>query len=87
MSGSRRRFIAGAVCPACRAVDRLTLEVDGEGTQRRLCVACGFSDTSTDSGTGSIPRGKHEMPAASRESAPAKVVRILSPDSDNNSND
>lgn len=37
----RRRFIAGAVCPACGAMDRLALEADGKG---RCCVACGYQD-------------------------------------------
>ena len=41
----RRRFIAGAVCPQCQALDRLVLEVDANNQeQRRHCVACGFSE-------------------------------------------
>ena len=33
------RFIAGAVCPECGALDRLVS--DGK---RRRCVSCGFED-------------------------------------------
>lgn len=39
----KRRFIAGAICPQCQAVDRLVVE-EVEGTARRRCVSCGFSD-------------------------------------------
>lgn len=38
-----RRFIAGATCPKCKAIDRIVLHRRGE-QQRRECVACGFSD-------------------------------------------
>ena len=34
------RFVAGAQCPACRAVDRV--KVDVEHGDRYWCVACGF---------------------------------------------
>ena len=40
---ARRRFIAGAVCPECRAVDRIVLEDQAEVRHRR-CVACGHTD-------------------------------------------
>ena len=37
----RPKFVAGVVCPQCRALDRIVVEqVDGERRQR--CVACGF---------------------------------------------
>ncbi|MEJ2087405.1 MAG: YheV family putative metal-binding protein [Gammaproteobacteria bacterium] len=36
-----RRFIAGAVCPGCGAMDRLVLEGNGK---ERHCVACGYRD-------------------------------------------
>jgi hypothetical protein len=39
-----RRFIAGASCPACAAVDKLVLLVGSED-QRRECVSCGYSDS------------------------------------------
>lgn len=43
MSGTKKRFIAGATCPKCKAMDRLVVyrleEVD-----YRECVACGFKD-------------------------------------------
>lgn len=39
-----KRFIAGAVCPNCRATDRIVVE-DVDGGRRRRCVGCGHTDT------------------------------------------
>jgi uncharacterized metal-binding protein (TIGR02443 family) len=35
----RARFVAGAVCPACGASDRIVLE-ERDGTRIQRCVAC-----------------------------------------------
>ncbi len=40
----KRRFIAGAKCPACHAMDTLVLYIERTPTERE-CVACGFRDT------------------------------------------
>ena len=37
---SRRRFIAGAVCPRCALMDKIVVDLD---TDQRVCVSCGFS--------------------------------------------
>lgn len=42
--GNRRRFIAGAVCPACGEIDKLYIETDAEGGRVRACVRCDFSE-------------------------------------------
>ena len=39
----KRRFIAGAVCPRCSAMDRIVNYKLG-GKNYRECVACGFKD-------------------------------------------
>jgi len=44
MSESKKRFIAGAVCPACSEMDRI-LMWDVDGVPHRECVACGYADT------------------------------------------
>lgn len=44
-----KRFVAGAVCPSCNAMDKLVIYM-GESPQRRECVACGYSDTLDDNG-------------------------------------
>ncbi|MGI9284885.1 MAG: YheV family putative zinc ribbon protein [Pseudomonadales bacterium] len=38
-----RRFIAGAICPQCQAMDKIVLHRRGD-QQQRECVACGFKD-------------------------------------------
>jgi len=44
---NRGRFIAGAVCTECRAVDRVVVETT-LGRRQRRCVACGFSEPVVD---------------------------------------
>ncbi|MTI13060.1 YheV family putative zinc ribbon protein [Sansalvadorimonas verongulae] len=40
----KKRFIAGAVCPKCSAMDRLVIFMQGDTTVRE-CVECGFTDS------------------------------------------
>ncbi len=50
----KKRFIAGAVCPACSAMDKIQMW-DVDGVPNRECVACGFADT-LDAQGNSVPR-------------------------------
>lgn len=50
----KKRFIAGAVCPACSEPDKIQMW-DVAGVPHRECVACGFSDT-LDAQGNSVPR-------------------------------
>lgn len=43
MISSKRRFIAGAVCPRCKAMDT-TVVWQQEGRDFRACVACDFEE-------------------------------------------
>lgn len=43
MSAGKKRFIAGATCPQCKAVDRIVVYRDGDMDYRE-CVECGFKD-------------------------------------------
>ena len=54
LSPGKRRFIAGAVCPACSALDKIQMW-DVDGVPHRECVACGFGDT-LDAQGNSVPR-------------------------------
>lgn len=54
MSEVRKRFIAGAVCPACEAQDTIKMW-DVDGVPHRECVACGYADTLNEQGL-SVPR-------------------------------
>lgn len=50
---TQKRFIAGAVCPACQVMDGIRMwEVDS--VPHRDCVHCGYSDTLNAEGN-SIP--------------------------------
>jgi uncharacterized metal-binding protein (TIGR02443 family) len=49
-----KRFIAGAVCPACSEMDTLKMWSEDD-VPHRECVACGYSDTLNTQGQ-SIPR-------------------------------
>ena len=40
---AKKRFIAGAACPKCAALDKLMM-YEEEGKEYRECVACGFKD-------------------------------------------
>ncbi|MDX9873964.1 MAG: YheV family putative zinc ribbon protein [Spongiibacteraceae bacterium] len=46
----QRRFIAGAVCPRCSAMDKVVMYDDAEGRRVRECVACGFRDALNEQG-------------------------------------
>lgn len=86
---SRRRFIAGAVCPRCAKMDKIVVDLD---TDQRECVACGFSEgrpgqespaqpTQAPSGA-SLAR---EIPtrvsraAARRVETPAEAITLIDP--------
>ncbi|MEE4280088.1 MAG: YheV family putative metal-binding protein [Halieaceae bacterium] len=73
----RRRFIAGAVCPRCSAMDRIVVDLD---TDRRECVACGFSDE-RPMGPVEEVRTRVNRPAARRVETRAEPVRLLDPGS------
>ncbi|PWB31624.1 DNA-binding protein [Pseudomonas sp. SDI] len=71
MSKTKKRFIAGAVCPACSEPDKLMMWNE-EGVPHRECVACGFSDTLNEQGL-SVPkelgtRVNQAQPAAAKPS-------------------
>lgn len=90
-----RRFIAGAVCPKCRELDRIVLEaVDGEGAFRdgqrdveqvqRRCVSCGFTElmVSQEPADGVVlPRARFERNKELAGAPPTKpqVVRLIDP--------
>lgn len=89
----KRQFIAGAVCPECRAVDRIVVRRSAQGREQ-ACVACGYVSAAPDSvaNAGSadqslmLPQGKHERSASivanSADAAADRVqpVRFVDPD-------
>ena len=74
---TKKRFIAGAVCPSCQALDRLVVEWEGEEAKQRRCVSCGFTDQVLPQGAAGVPKGKLEKPKP--EQVDAQKVHILDP--------
>jgi uncharacterized metal-binding protein (TIGR02443 family) len=76
-SHQRRRFIAGAVCPRCGAMDKIVVDME---TQTRECVSCDFSEAKP-----SDPKNQSELPtrvsraAARRVDTPAEAVTLVDP--------
>jgi len=77
-----RRFIAGAVCPSCREIDRIIVRETAAGREQ-YCVACGFSEPAAPKDSqGLVPRGKPERkPAADHTAIESQPVRFVDPDS------
>ena len=65
---SRRRFIAGAVCPRCGKMDKLVVDLDSD---LRECVACGFSEARPVADSGSSAASASEVEAGTRVNRPA----------------
>jgi uncharacterized metal-binding protein (TIGR02443 family) len=80
MSGfqSRRRFIAGAVCPRCSEMDKIVVDLD---TDQRECVACGFAEARPAAPTPEEVKTRVSRASARRVETPAQVVRLLDPGS------
>ena len=38
----KKRFIAGAVCPECKQMDKIAVFTEDDGEEVAKCVACGY---------------------------------------------
>ena len=74
----RPRFIAGAICPSCKAMDRLVVDME---TDERSCIECGFKEKSpqqvAEEPTTRVTRGSARL-----VETVAEPVRLMSPDLD-----
>ena len=75
----RPRFIAGAICPQCKAVDRLVVDMT---TDARSCVECGFSEKRPQDVTVE-PVTRVTRGSARLVETVAEPVRMMMPDADN----
>ncbi|MEP6389738.1 MAG: YheV family putative zinc ribbon protein [Halioglobus sp.] len=76
-SSSKRRFIAGAVCPRCAQMDKIVVDME---TDQRECVACGFSEQRPgDKPAAAEVQTRVNRAAARRVETPAQVVQLLDP--------
>ena len=72
-----KRFIAGAVCPKCSAMDRVVMYRE-EGRQFRECVNCGFKDEMRVSYAGRELETRVNRTEQERE-AEIQPVRLVDP--------
>lgn len=89
VNATRRRFIAGAVCPRCAKVDKIVVDLDSDA---RECVACGFSEARpVDAAAPPARNGSPSLPlpelptrvsraVARRVETPAEPVKLLDPE-------
>lgn len=70
-----RRFIAGAVCPRCGAMDRIMVSANGD---ERECIECGYSDLRPEGPAAEVPT-RVTRAAARRVETAAEPVRLLVP--------
>ena len=76
---TRRRFIAGAVCPRCGEMDKMVVNLD---TDTRECVAGGFTDERPEGPTpGEVPTRVNRAAARRVETDP-QPIRLLDPNED-----
>ena len=74
-SNRHRRFIAGAVCPRCAAMDTMVVDLDSD---RRECVSCGFGEERPGVPQQQEPRTRVNRPLR-RSEAPVEAVRLIDP--------
>lgn len=73
----KRRFVAGAVCPRCSAMDKLVVYSE-DGKDYRECVSCGYKDEMR------FPSTTRELPTRvnvteKEKQEEVQVVKILPP--------
>lgn len=72
-----KRFIAGAVCPACSEMDSIKMW-DEDNVPHRECVKCGYADTLNEQGI-SVPKelGTRVTPVAKPASPKVQTVQFF----------
>ena len=75
-SSNRRRFIAGAVCPRCGAMDKIVVDMD---TDRRKCVACGFEEARPGAEPVQELKTRVNRASARLVEPPPEPVRLMDP--------
>ncbi len=56
----KRRFIAGATCPKCKALDTISLYFENN-VEKLECVACGYAESQTDAKVSGATREKENV--------------------------
>lgn len=79
----KRRFIAGAMCPACEQMDKVVMYDDDQGQRWRECVSCGFKDLLNEQPQTEELTTRVNQPRIGEQTlaheTPVEVVSILDP--------
>lgn len=59
-TNTRKRFIAGAECPQCKALDTVALTLEN-AVETLTCVSCGFTQAQTPTQAKSATRQFEQM--------------------------
>ncbi|MEW9797753.1 YheV family putative zinc ribbon protein [Alteromonas sp. CYL-A6] len=51
----KRRFVAGATCPKCKALDTISLYFENN-VEKLECVACGYAESQADERIAKVSR-------------------------------
>jgi uncharacterized metal-binding protein (TIGR02443 family) len=73
---SKRRFIAGAVCPRCGEMDKIVVDLDSD---RRECIACGFGDERPPAPAAVEVSTRVSRASARRVETRAETVTLIDP--------
>lgn len=57
VSRIKKRFIAGATCPECKAFDSIAVFEEG-GVQRLQCVSCGYEERQPEAPSSRQPKAE-----------------------------
>lgn len=71
-----KRFIAGATCPACQALDRVVLYTES-GRRWRECVSCGYRDEMLVSAPQGDARRPEGGPGSHETKATVDAIRLV----------
>lgn len=78
----KRRFIAGAICPACEKLDKVVMFDDDNGERWRECVSCGFKDLLIEQPLDEVKTRVNQAPLGEKPLAhetPLELVSIIDP--------
>lgn len=77
----QRRFIAGAVCPQCKEMDKVVMYDDELGHRVRECVGCGYKDALDANGNPTELTTRVNQPRVGEQPLPHEdevtLVRVL----------
>lgn len=72
----KRRFIAGAVCPRCAALDRIVV-FERDGQAFRGCVSCDFEEPQPELNAGNEIPTRVNQGEIDKVDTEAQVVQII----------